>query len=220
MNQNINGNGNGRQFPLDLRDEVAGGLRYAHARTNANTGKLLEVASFAYAAIELLAERGLLQIEELDERKKAVAGRLLEKFIDQGMGVVHQKPERDKYAFEGEVRIDCENRVHLCRAACCRLRFALSKQDVEEGVVKWDFAHPYLIARGPDGYCQHLDRERLGCSVHAQRPVPCRGYDCREDKRIWADFENKIVSPELDKLFQMPEVVEADDASGCSPNGK
>lgn len=41
---------------MELRAEVAGGLRYAHRRASANTGKLLEVASFAYAAIELLAE--------------------------------------------------------------------------------------------------------------------------------------------------------------------
>lgn len=202
---------NGHNDQGDLRDEVAGGLRYAHTRTNTNTGKLLEVASFAYAAIELLSEQRLIQIEDLDERKKAVAGRLVEKFADQGMGVVYQQPEHDKYGFDGEVRIDCENRVHLCQAACCRLRFALSKQDVEEGMAKWDFARPYLIARGPDGYCQHLDRGTLGCSIHAQRPVPCRAYDCREDKRIWTDFENKIVSSDLEKLFRPPGVGEGED---------
>lgn len=202
MSKRVNSNGNGHKGWDELRDEVAGGLRYAHTRANTNTGKLLEVASFAYAAIELLAEKGLLQIEELDERKKVVAGRLVEKLADQGMGVVYQSPEHDKYGFEGEVRMDCENRVYLCRAACCRLRFALSRQDVGEGVVKWAFAHPYLIARGPDSYCQHLDREAWRCSIHAQRPVPCRAYDCRNDKRIWNDFENKIVSPELAKLFR------------------
>ena len=92
-------------------------------------------------------------------------------------------------------------RIHLCKAACCRLRFALSRQDVEEGVVQWDFSHPYFIASGEDGYCRHLDRGCMGCSIHAQRPVPCRAYDCRQDKRIWSDFERRIVSPELEKLF-------------------
>ena len=199
MSEAMNFNGNGHEAWDELRDELAGGLRYTHARANANTGKLLEVASFAYAAIELLAEKELLQIEELDERKKSVAGRLVAKFTDHGMGVVYQKPEYDKYTFDGEVRIDCENRLHLCRAACCRLRFALSKQDVEEGVVKWDFAQPYVIARGSDGYCQHLDRGQLGCSIHAHRPVPCRAYDCRNDRRIWADYENKVVNPQLNE---------------------
>lgn len=202
MRELVDLSGNGHKAWDDLRDEVAGGLRYAHTRANINTGKLLEVASFAYAAVELLADKGLLQIEELDERKNAVAGRLVEKFADLGMGVAYQSPEYDKYGFDGEVRLDCESRGHLCQAACCRLRFALSKQDVAEGVVKWAFAYPYLIARGADGYCLHLDRETLGCSIHAQRPVPCRAYDCREDKRIWLDFERQIVNPDLEELCQ------------------
>jgi hypothetical protein len=36
------------------------------------------------------------------------------------MGVVLQEPERDKYAFQSEAHVDCENRVHLCEAACQR----------------------------------------------------------------------------------------------------
>ncbi len=180
------------------RGEVAEGLRYAHFRADANTGKLLEVASFVYAAIDLLGKKGLLDIAELNEHKKQAATNLLEKFSERGMGVVYQKPEYDKYQFEGETRIDCENRIPLCHAACCKLRFALSKQDVEEGVVHWDFAAPYLIARQPDGYCQHLDVEKKCCSVHAHRPVTCRAFDCRQDKRIWVDFENKVVNPQID----------------------
>ncbi|MGH8628869.1 MAG: YkgJ family cysteine cluster protein [Gammaproteobacteria bacterium] len=192
-----------------LRSEVAGGLRYAHTRANANTGKLLEIASFAYAAIELLAEKGLLETTELDERKKAIAGRLVPKFIEEGMGLAYQEREQDKYTFEA-VQIDCEARLPLCKAACCKLRFALSKQDVEEGIVKWNFARPYFIARGEDGYCIHLKRDSLSCGIHSHRPVPCRGYDCRADPRIWADFEARIVSPDLEKLLQAPDGVETD----------
>lgn len=183
------------------RSETAGGLRYAHTRANANTAKVLEVASFAYAAIELLAERGLISLEELDARKKVIAERLVEKFRQEGIGAAYQDPEHDKYGYEGSVEIDCASRLHLCKAACCRLRFALSRQDVEEGIVQWDFSHPYFIASGEDGYCRHLDRGCMGCSIHAHRPVPCRAYDCRQDKRIWSDFERRLLSPEFDKLF-------------------
>ncbi len=220
MSESSKPNRNGHTGLDELRDEVAGGLRYAHTRANANTGKLLEVASFAYAAIELLSEKGLLPLEELDERKKTVAGRLVEKFADQGMGVVYQSPEHDKYSFAGEVRIDCENRLHLCKAACCKLRFALSKQDVEEGIVKWEFARPYLIARGPDGYCQHVDRNTLGCSIHPHRPVPCRAYDCRKDQRIWLDFDQKIPNPRIHEP-DWPQGIEAspagEDAAALQP---
>lgn len=183
------------------RGEVADGLLYTHSRANSNTAKLLEVSSFAYAAIELLAERGLIDIEDLDRKKTEIANRLVEKFREEGIGAAYQDPEHDKYSFEGSVEIDCPGRLHLCKAACCRLRFALSHQDVEEGIVQWDFGHPYFIAQGDDGYCRHLDRGCMSCSIHEHRPVPCRGYDCRRDKRIWSDFEQRIVSPELEKLF-------------------
>jgi len=188
---------------LSTRSEIAEGLRYTHERANSNTAKLLEVSSFAYAAIELLAEKGLIDIEVLDRKKKEIAGRLVEKFRQEGIGAAYQDPEYDKYTFEKSVEIDCENRIPLCKAACCRLRFALSHQDVEEGIVQWEFAHPYFIAQGDDGYCHHLDRSCMSCSIHKNRPVPCRGYDCRQDNRIWSDFENRIVSPELDKLLQI-----------------
>ena len=188
-----------------LREEVAEGLMYAHSRANANTSKLLEVASFSYALMELLMERGIISVEELDERKRAMSERLLAKFTEKGMGVALMKTDADKYAFQSSVEIDCPNRIHLCRAACCRLGFALSKQDVEEGRVKWDMGHPYMIRRGDDGYCHHLDRQQLGCGIYNHRPVVCRGYDCRKDARIWADFENQVVSPDLEKLFPSSE---------------
>jgi hypothetical protein len=184
-----------------LREEIAEGLLYAHSRANANTSKLLEVASFSYALMELLMERGIITVEELDERKRAMGERLLAKFTEKGMGVALMKTDGDKYAYQPTVWIDCENRIPQCRAACCRLSFALSQQDVEEGRVKWDLGHPYMIRRASDGYCHHLDRHRMGCGIYNQRPVVCRGYDCRNDARIWADFENHVPSPDLEKLF-------------------
>lgn len=185
----------------NLRQEFTGGLLYCHDRANANTKQSLETTAFAYASIELLIEKGLLTEAELNQRKSEVVERLAEKFRDEAMGVFLQKPDRDKYQFEGAPTIDCENRIPLCKAACCRLRVALSRQDLEEGVVRWDLAHPYLIARNAEGYCSHLQSSNCRCSIYEQRPLPCRGYDCRNDKRIWSDFENRVVSPELERLF-------------------
>ena len=189
-------------FSDQLREELVGGLLYCHHRENTNTSKTLEVTAFTYGLIELLLEKGLITEAELNERKRQVAQRLVEKLKDDGSGVMLQQPEIDKYAFDGGAQIDCENRVQLCRAACCRLRFALSRQDLEEGVVKWELSRPYLIRRGPEGYCGHLGRDSRSCSIYEQRPVPCRAYDCRGDTRIWADFENKVVSTYLDALLQ------------------
>lgn len=180
-----------------LRQEVVDGLLYTHARLSDNTKKTLEAASFLYGLIELLSEKGLISIEELDERKAEVAQRLTKKTSQQGIGVLLQEPEYDKYTFEGEAKIDCENRIHLCKAACCRLPFALSKQDIREGIIHWDLGQPYIIAQEKDGYCTHLERGSCRCTVREHRPVPCRAYDCRKDKTIWLDFENRIINPEI-----------------------
>jgi hypothetical protein len=184
-----------------LRREVAGGLLYCHHRANTNTSKALEVSAFAYALIELLIEKGLLTADELNERKREVGERLLKNYNGRGMHVAIQESAVDKYEFEGGPAIDCENRIELCRAACCRLKFPLSQQDLEEGVVRWDLSRPYLIARHPGGYCIHLS-DGGGCSVYENRPLPCRAYDCRGDERIWSDFENRVVSPGLEQLMR------------------
>jgi len=181
----------------ELRQEVAGGLFYTHARLSQNTNKTLENAAFLYGLIELLQEKGVISTDELDAHKKAVGERLIAQWKKQGLGVMLQDPEADKYTFEGEVKIDCAERVELCKAACCRLRFALSRQDIEERTIKWDLAYPYMIAHNDDGYCAHMERGTCRCTVRESRPLPCRGYDCRQDKRIWLDFENRIVNPNV-----------------------
>ncbi len=185
-----------------LRREVVVGFLDSHNRTHKNAGKMLEIASFCYALIELLQEKGLLTFEELNDRKKVVGNRLVKKFAEQEIGVVAvQEYNQDKYTFKDEVKIDCASRLHLCRAACCRLNLALSKQDIEEGILKWDFGDPYMIAKDAEGYCRHLDRTTSRCTVWQHRPIPCRGYDCRKDKRIWLDFEKEIINPQLEDLM-------------------
>jgi Fe-S-cluster containining protein len=194
-------NGDHLELFEELRQEVTRGFLYANTRANHNTGKALQVASFCYALIELLSEKGIITVEELDKRKKAVADRLVKKFKDEGMGAVYQDPECDKYNFDKEVEIDCASRVHLCKAACCRIfGFALSRQDIKEGVVRWDLGHPYMISKDGNGCCTHLDRATYRCTVREHRPIPCRAFDCRNDKRIWLDFENKVINPDIEKL--------------------
>jgi hypothetical protein len=180
-----------------LRREVADGLLHAHARLAYDAHKTLEAASFLYALIELLSEKGLITIEDIDQRKHQVSDRLVAKSRREGAGVFVQDPETDKYDFSAETHIDCENRLEFCRAACCRLPFALSKQDIEERVIRWDLAQPYIIAQGKDHYCQHLERSSCRCTVRSQRPVPCRAYDCSKDQTIWLDFANKVINPEI-----------------------
>jgi Fe-S-cluster containining protein len=143
--------------------------------------------------------KGLITIEELDERKKQVVERLVKKFVDSGMGLMYQDSEYDKYTFDQEAHVDCESRLPVCKAVCCKFPFALSKQDVEEGIIRWEFGRPYLIAHGDDGYCVHLDRETYKCTVREHRTVPCRVFDCKDNEKwtVWQDYESMIINPEL-----------------------
>jgi hypothetical protein len=88
-----------------LRSEFVGGLLYAHSRANANTSKLMEAASFGYALIELLHEKGIINMEELEGRKNTVVERLTKRFRAAGMGAMLQDPEQDKYQFDGGVNV-------------------------------------------------------------------------------------------------------------------
>jgi hypothetical protein len=118
---------------------------------------------------------------------------------DDGAVVAINTQHEDKYEVEGPVDgpVDCDNRLHLCHGACCRMSFPLSAQDVEEGVVRWDLRHPYMAKKQPDGSCVHQDGETKGCDVYHHRPSVCRVYSCRHDDRIWLSFTDYVPNPEV-----------------------
>jgi Fe-S-cluster containining protein len=92
--------------------------------------------------------------------------------------------------------VPCAELIPLCHARCCTLRFPLSSADLDEGVIRWDYGKPYQIRqRASDGYCVHNDPTSRGCTVHPHRPAICRKYDCRDDHRIWIDFEKRVPAP-------------------------
>lgn len=177
--------------------ELVRGLLYTHNRANANTAQVYRACAELHAVAELLIERGIIDRETLLARQKSVSDQLKQQFFEQGMAVAIQEFGTSKYEFSGGAEIDCQDRMPLCRASCCKLPFALSKQDVQEGIVRWDLGRPYMIAQEGDHYCAHFHRDESKCGIYMQRPVPCRGYDCRNDKRIWLDFEKRIVNPEI-----------------------
>ncbi len=189
-------NQNGTQ---ELMKDIAKGFLYNHTRINANTVKTLEATSFLYALVELLNEKGIISIDELDEKKKQVAERLVKSFIESGIGLLYQDPEEDKYTFEHEANVDCLSRLHICKSICCKFPFALSKQDVDEGIIRWEFGRPYLIAHDTNGYCVHMDRKTYNCTVRENRPVPCRGFTCENNQKwhVWNDYEAKVINQEM-----------------------
>ena len=181
----------------ELRAEVSDAIRYAHTRLNTNATRTYEASAFLYALVELLSEKGLITIEDLDARKEVVGERLTQQYRAKALGVMLQDPEIDKYTYSEVAEVDCASKLHLCKAACCRLPFALSRQDLSERVVHWDLGRPYLIAQGTNSYCVHLSCETKQCTIREQRPLPCRAYDCRKDPRIWVDFDAGIPNSDI-----------------------
>ena len=78
-----------------MRGELADGLLYAHSRANSNTPKLLEVSSFAYAAIQLLAGTGLIDIEVLDRKKRRLRTAWSKNFGKEGNAKVAARTHDD-----------------------------------------------------------------------------------------------------------------------------
>jgi Fe-S-cluster containining protein len=189
----IKTNGNGHSLETD---EILEGFLYSYRQMDTNAVKVYEASASIYSLIELLVAKGIIDIEELEQRKKAEQKRLEESYKKDGIGVRVQNLDVDKYSLKDEAKIDCEKRLPICRAACCALTYALSIQDINEGI-RWSLGKPFMNARKADGYCIHLQRDTLRCSLYEHRPSVCRQYSCRNDQRIWLDFDKMIINPNL-----------------------
>jgi len=87
----------------------------------------------------------------------------------------------------------CE-RKKICKSICCSFIFALTKEEVARGIIKWNEKRPYFIAREKDGFCPHLDRKHLLCCIYNERPKRCRNYHCCNDPNVWHDWNKGILN--------------------------
>ncbi|WP_455211992.1 YkgJ family cysteine cluster protein [Kaarinaea lacus] len=116
-----------------------------------------------------------------EERQRII--RVMEKMLDMGMAGIYGVED----AHAPDSNFPCGNYLNQCRAKCCTLIFALTKQEVNRGLVQYNKQKPFFIARDADGYCPHLDRQSLQCKIYHNRPLRCRQYDCRNDRNVWPD---------------------------------
>lgn len=129
----------------------------------------------------------------LSEEQRAYIKRMMERLMELGIGVVYGVEDDTEHT----VIFEHGGRKDLCRAVCCSFVFALTKEDVKKGIIKWDPKRHYFIARDDDGYCPHLDRESLMCTIWEDRPERCRKYDCRRDSNVWIDWERKVINEDV-----------------------
>jgi Fe-S-cluster containining protein len=101
----------------------------------------------------------------------------------------------------GREAVDCRERLDLCRAACCRLFNAyLSPHEIRSKNYEWDAGRPYALVRR-NGSCVYLSAD-CNCQVYDDRPLSCSTYSCRNDKRIWQDFDKRILNPKLKRWLE------------------
>jgi Fe-S-cluster containining protein len=173
------------------RQLVRGGL-YTHTELSHNATRLHEAEAFLYGLVDVLIEKGLLIEKDVLSAVKNVREQMTERgqTLDPNIAL---RVDGDSVGPDDFQPVNCAERIHICKAVCCKLNFALSAPEVEAGVVKWDLGAPYFIRHEASGSCTHLSGDH-GCSVYADRPSICRRYSCANDERIWSDFPNMVLN--------------------------
>ena len=178
-------------IPLEVRQALERAFEFGNVMNSVNLDQGKETIACVQALTEVLLQNGIVHAEELEKSLKSAR----ERIATHPMPGVRLANLGDKYADGQTAMVDCASLVHLCQARCCTFKFYLTKQDLDEGVARWDYGNPYWIKQGADGFCAHSDQTTRACTIHAQRPHVCRAYDCRQDKRVWIDFEQRIPAP-------------------------
>ena len=153
---------------LERQVEAAG--LFSHALLAQYANRADENEAIIRGLVEVLIAREIVGAEELVAAVNAVR---TETDIGVAIRVDNANGERVSNP------VDCGARMHLCHAVCCRLRFPLTVEEVEDGPLKWDLGRPYFNRHGPDGYCHQCAPETHACQVYEQRPAPCRQYTLR-----------------------------------------
>ena len=79
----------------------------------------------------------------------------------------------------------------------------LLAQDIADQI-PWVIDEPYMLPRDPKTKkCVCMDAAGA-CTIYEKRPASCRVYDCREDPRVWIDFDKRIPAEMPPKITSVP----------------
>ena len=127
---------------------------------------------------------------QMTDEERAHLIKILEKLMESGSMSVYGDEDNTE---ETKCSHGCE-RKKTCKSICCSFIFALTKDEVKRGIVKWNEKRPYFIAREKDGFCPHLDRKHLRCCIYNDRPKRCRKYHCKKDPNVWHDWDKGLIN--------------------------
>lgn len=191
-----------------LERQVERSSFFTHTLVSQFADRVNELEPMLYGLIDRLIARGVVTEDEVLAAGTASRDELAERGEAMNPGLAVRVDD----AAATPVAVDCDRRMPICHAVCCRLSFALTVEEIESGTVRWDLGQPYYIRHEADGRCTHIDRASGGCSIYERRPQVCRTYSCAGDTRIWKDFDRMVLNQEWldDNLSdQAPRVVSA-----------
>ena len=174
---------------MEVEDELRHIARVLTASNERTEQMVAELAAALETLLTILAKKG-----ELDEGHLRVIQKLRKHAKVIQTPQIALSPVADKYTVENS-EVDCDARMHLCHGRCCGFNIQLSKQDLLEGKLEWQIDKPYYLAKDQTGYCTYQNKDTGGCNNYQHRPATCRRYDCRDDQRVWIDFEKMIPAP-------------------------
>lgn len=167
---------------------------------SSQANRINELESVLYGLINTLMVEGGVNEEKLQKITSMVREDMIKKGEQHTVGIVMNDPANLEKVDESIPMVNCEERIHVCKAVCCKLKFALAPEEIEGGKVKWDLGIPYQIRQKKNGYCSHSDENTRGCGIYNDRPIVCSRFNCTNDKRIWNDFEKMELNQEwIDK---------------------
>ncbi len=178
-----------------IERQLERGSLFTHTALSKNAEETHEVASLAFGLVDLLVQKGLIARDEVLESARTVREEMDARGDTTGPGVALRVDAPVEPAVD-TVLVNCQERLPICKAICCKLSFALTAQEVEAGNVRWDLGMPYHIRHEASGFCTHLRDDPRGCGVYQHRPAICRRYSCAGDERIWKDFHGMVLNDE------------------------
>lgn len=183
----------------DIERQVEKGGLFTHSALSLHAERINRIEAFLYGLADTLLESGQVTEDQLRIQTTRVAEELRQKGEALSGGVVLRI---DPDPPPAESTVDCATRIHICKAACCRLCFPLSAPEIEKGTIKWELGKPYFSRKDAEGQCVHHGKKE-GCNVYQNRPRVCRSYSCENDERIWKDFDKMILNQEwIDQNLQ------------------
>ena len=178
------------------REELERALRHSNAMVMSLRDDILILGSQLVALTRELERRGHVREADVLAALPAITNETRIDAEHAAAPRVNIAPNRESKYDAKPLDIPCAELLPICAARCCQLSFALNSQDLNEGVVRWDYIAPYsILCRADDHYCVHNDADSKECQLYEQRPLPCRQFDCRDDPRIWADFAKRELAP-------------------------